>query len=71
MDNNFLLNVVLKTSEHRGDHAASIMVAVKANPDMTIRELVELCFKTGFPDKAGGFRVGNDLIDHIEIRIAY
>lgn len=49
------LNILLSTSEYRGDHNADILVALDVNPQMSIEELAK---------RINGY-------DHIEIRIAH
>jgi hypothetical protein len=50
------LNILLSTTEYRGDHSADVFVGIDADPKMSIEELAKRI--TG-------------LNDHIEIRIAY
>jgi hypothetical protein len=66
-----LINVILKTTEYRGDHSTDIDIAVgNVTPETTISELITKCFEEGFKGKIGT-HIGSEITDHIEIRIAH
>ena len=58
------ISVIWKTSDYRGDHSADVSIAVKANEDTTIKELIE---KTLIKKQSKWKH--EKYIDHIEIRL--
>ena len=62
MDNK--ISILLRTSDFRGDHATDILTPLDIDPDITIRELVDIVFV-----RQELLRTVDPEVDHIEIMI--